>query len=78
MGEFAAKVYKYNKSGIEVHLLNQQSRASVNLKVSEALFSVYSYQSQHHTTDQVRGQETVRGNNAVLWATHRDSVERAV
>jgi len=37
VGKLAARVYKYNKRGIDVHFLNQQSRASVSLKVSEVL-----------------------------------------
>jgi hypothetical protein len=35
VGKLATKVCKYNKRGIDVHFLNQHSRASVSLKVSE-------------------------------------------
>ena len=37
IGKLAAKVYKYNKRGIDLHFLNQEPRASTSLKVSETL-----------------------------------------
>lgn len=37
IGKLATKVHKYNKRGIDLHFLNQQSRASMGLKVSKVL-----------------------------------------
>ena len=73
IGKFVTKVYKYNKRGIDVHFLNQQSPASIILKVSEALpirADVY----PAIFPDKVKNEETVRRDNIVLWTTDRGSV----
>ena len=73
IGKFVTKVYKYNKRGIDIRFLNQQSPASIILKVSKAL-PICTDVDPAIILDKVKNEETVQRDNIVLWTTDWGSV----